>query len=221
MREPDRMVRLDDLFDDGTGVAPVDQAPAPPSRPAPPLATARWWLVHGLAALVFGTALYGVLRLAQLGVPYPLIVVTLVSIMVLRQVIGELSAASEHPLPDAVTGRGITPAPPGAAEADKRFGGLRDSVGPADGVRFAVGRWDDRFTWSERDPGRFTTLVVPRLREIADERLRQRHGVTRASDPRRAQELLGPQVWEALHVPPGRNPEPRDVASIVAQLESL
>jgi hypothetical protein len=66
----------------------------------------------------------------------------------------------------------------------------------ADGVLAAVRHWDRRLADTGRgagDPG----LGVA-LGELADERLRQRHGLTRASDPARARALLGEAVWALL-----------------------
>ena len=63
--------------------------------------------------------------------------------------------------------------------------------------------------------------MLPRIGELADERLRQRHGLTRASDPHRARQLLGEEAWQFLHTRPRRKVNPRDVASIVAKVEGL
>jgi len=223
----DRMVRLDELFDQQGGMdefgSLVRRQPERDDRP--PLATARWWIVHVFAALALATVIFGLLRFMRLSVPYPLITVTVLAIFVLRQVLGEISARAQHPLPDAVTGRGIEPTPPGFVDARQQERdqavGLRQSVGPSDGLKFAVGRWEDRLSWSERDPDRFGTLVVPRLRELVDERLRQRHGLTCRSDPRRARQVLGEEVWAVLYGPVTRKLDPRDVASVVARLESI
>ena len=42
-----------------------------------------------------------------------------------------------------------------------------------------------------------------RCAELTDERLRQRHGITRASDPRRARQLLGEPLWSCSVPTPG------------------
>jgi hypothetical protein len=223
----ERMVHLDELFDQQGGMDEFGSlVRRPPERDdRPPLATVRWWALQGFAAFVLATVMYGLLRFMRLGVPYALLVVTVMAILVLRQVLGEITTRAEHPLPDAVTGRGIEPTPPGVVDEQQRAReqavGLRQSVGPTDGLKFAVGRWEDRLSWSERDPARFGTLVVPRLRELVDERLRQRHGFSCASDPRRAQQVLGEEVWAVLHGPSTRKLDPRDVASMVARLESI
>jgi hypothetical protein len=60
-----------------------------------------------------------------------------------------------------------------------------------DGVVVAVRRWDRRLATT--DSG-----LSASLGELADERLRQRHGITRASDPSRARALLGEPVWALL-----------------------
>ena len=62
-----------------------------------------------------------------------------------------------------------------------------------------TGGWTGAPTNAER----FGSTVARRLGELADERLRQRHGLTRASDPARARELLGDQAVGA-HPRPGR-----------------
>jgi hypothetical protein len=223
----DRMVRLDELFDQQGGMdefgSLVRRPPDDDDRP--PLATARWWVVHVFGALALATVIFGLLRFMRLGVPYPLIAITVLAIFVLRQVLNDITARSEHPLPDSVTGRGIEPTPPGVIDERQRAReesvGLRQSVGPTDGLRFAVGRWEDRLSWSERDAARFGNLVVPRLRELVDERLRQRYGLTSASDPRRARQIVGDDVWHILHRPATRKLDPRDIASMVARLESI
>jgi hypothetical protein len=223
----DRMVRLDELFEQPGSMdefgSLVRRSPDRDDRP--PLATARWWIVHIFAAVSLGTIIYGLLRFMRLGVPYGLVAVTVLAILVLKHVLGEISARAEHPLPDAVTGRGIEPTAPGVVDdrqpEREEAAGLRQSVGPTDGLKYAIGRWEDRLSWSERDPQRFGSLVVPRLRELVDERLRQRYGLTCASDPRRAQQVLGEQVWTLLHGPATRKLDPRDVASVVARLESI
>jgi hypothetical protein len=91
----------------------------------------------------------------------------------------------------------------------------------ADGLRGAVRRWEARLDSSQDDPGRFSRNVLPVLAELADERLRQRHGITRASDPRRARELLGEPLWQVLAEPDRRPPKAREWAAHVAALEKL
>ncbi|GAB3798945.1 hypothetical protein [Micromonospora zhanjiangensis] len=90
-----------------------------------------------------------------------------------------------------------------------------------DALRGAVNPWERVLGWTEGKPDRFAEKVLPRLGELVDERLRQRHGLTRESDPTRARELLGEHLWSFLTVRPRRGPGPRDWAAVVAQLEKL
>jgi hypothetical protein len=67
----------------------------------------------------------------------------------------------------------------------------REPATRSDGVLMAVRRWDRRL--ANTDSG-----LSASLGDLADERLRQRHGLTRASDPARARALLGEPVWALL-----------------------
>ena len=207
MRELD-WVGLDDLFND----AP----PAPKPKPKAAVFTLRWWLRTALIAVGLSAALFAVLYMLRLLVPFPLIAVTVLAILVLR---AALRVVADEPLPTEVTGAGIEPLKPD--EFDGPLAGLRYSVAATDGLRFAISRWDDRLVWGDRDASRFASIVVPRIGELVDERLRQKHGITRASNPARARELLGDQAWAFLHAPLSHGYGPRDVASIVAKVEAL
>ncbi|MGC4894845.1 hypothetical protein [Micromonospora sp. DT31] len=90
-----------------------------------------------------------------------------------------------------------------------------------DAVLTAINGWERPLDWCADNPQRFTERVLPRLGELADERLRQRHGVTRESDPGRARALLGEPLWTFLDTPARRPPSPRDLAAIVAELEKI
>ncbi|MGC4804353.1 hypothetical protein [Micromonospora sp. DT233] len=90
-----------------------------------------------------------------------------------------------------------------------------------DALRAAINGWERPLDWSAGNPERFAGRILPRLGELADERLRQRHGVTRESDPARARALLGEQLSTFLDTPPRRTPSPRTLAAIVAELEKI
>jgi hypothetical protein len=51
--------------------------------------------------------------------------------------------------------------------------------------------------------------------------LRQRHGVSRADDPRRARELMGERLWMFLFSPLASTPNPRELAAVVDDMEKL
>ena len=92
---------------------------------------------------------------------------------------------------------------------------------PYDTLRIAVRRWEQQLDWSHNDGERFSRIVLPALTELADERLRLRHGVSRASDPRRARELMGEPLWQVLHDPGRRPPKAREMSAVVDALEKI
>jgi hypothetical protein len=90
-----------------------------------------------------------------------------------------------------------------------------------DGLRSAVRRWEQQLGWSQSEADRFSRNVLPVLAELTDERLRLRHGITRASDPHRARELLGEPLWRLLADRDRRPPKARELAAYVEALERL
>ena len=90
-----------------------------------------------------------------------------------------------------------------------------------DALRAAINGWERPLDWCADNRDRFNERILPRLGELADERLRQRHGVTRESDPDRARSVLGEPLWTFLATPVRRTPSPRDLAAIVAELEKI
>jgi len=92
---------------------------------------------------------------------------------------------------------------------------------PPDGLRHAVKRWESRLEWCHADAGAFNRKVIPALGEVVDERLRQRHGITRASDPARARQLVGEPLWSFLTTPVRRPPAPRELANLIAWMERI
>jgi hypothetical protein len=92
---------------------------------------------------------------------------------------------------------------------------------PPDGLRNAVKRWETRLDWCHADVNAFNRKVLPSLGEIVDERLRQRHGITRDSDPARARAVVGEQLWTFLSGPVRRPPTPRELAGLIAWMERI
>lgn len=214
--EGNGLVGIDELLDTGTySVADIERRTGRRLRRRH--YDARWWIRHLFFALAIATVLFGILWILRILVPYPLVLTSVFAVLVLRDAIA--NGLRVDGLPPEVTGAGLDLLPDD--DPVMTFGGLREATATADGVRFAVARWDDRLTWGERDPSRFGTLVLPRLSDLVDERLRQRHGITRQGDPARARELLGDPLWTLLTTRPKRPPGPRDVASIVATVEAL
>ncbi len=163
---------------------------------------AGWWIRTGLwAAALTAVAVLGLLMVG-VRVSAVLLFAGFLTLFVLRRVVAQVAAP---PAPRARSGNG----------AD----GSDDGRSP-DALRSAVRRWEARLDWSQTDDERFSRILLPVLGELTDERLRQRHGLTRASDPRRARELIGEPLWRLLSQP-GRRPRARELAAHVETLEKL
>ncbi|MGI5212162.1 hypothetical protein [Plantactinospora sp. CA-290183] len=181
-----------------------DEEPAGPVRRRGAL---RRWLpaVFGAAALAAAVVLG--LRMVGVGVSAPAVFAGFLALILLRRVTARLAP----PPPVRIRLPGGTR---DSDEADYNWA-ARDALGSA------VNRWETKLAWSQGEPERFARGVLPMLGDLADERLRQRHGITRASDPARARKLLGEPLWALLAAPPKRTPAPRDLAALVAPLEKL
>jgi hypothetical protein len=90
-----------------------------------------------------------------------------------------------------------------------------------DGLNSAINRWDVMLDWCHTDVARFNRRVLPRLGELVEERLRQKHGITGAADPQGARRILGDPLWNFVTSPSRRPPAPRDLDQIVTALEKL
>lgn len=110
-------------------------------------------------------------------------------------------------------------APPPSPRLRSRIGSGSPPAG--DALRAAVRRWEQNLDRAHSDPELHARNVLPVLAELTDERLRLRHGITRASDPRRARELLGDDLWSALSEPGRRALKARDVETYLDAMERL
>ncbi|MEV4463069.1 hypothetical protein AB0J51_05535 [Micromonospora echinofusca] len=161
--------------------------------------------VAGVAAVV--VVLVAGLRVVGLRVSLPVLVAGVVALFLVRRVVAALA-----PPPPSRSG-GRTPA---TTDDDGTW-----NWGARDALRAAINGWERPLDWAGKDRERFAERILPRIGELADERLRQRHGLTRESDPERARALLGDRVWTFLSTPSRRPPSPRDLAAIVAELEKI
>lgn len=109
-------------------------------------------------------------------------------------------------------------APPPSRHAGRYH---EDRMPLPDGLNLAINRWDTMLDWCHTDVARYNRRVLPRLGELADERLRLRHGVTRTSDPSRARSILGDALWTQVTMPLRRPPGQRELEQIVSALEKL
>ncbi|QFZ24007.1 hypothetical protein EKG83_03595 [Saccharothrix syringae] len=74
-----------------------------------------------------------------------------------------------------------------------------------------------RFAEAAADRDRFTRRVQPRLRRLAEARLRQVHGVPDLDDPR-ARTVLDPDLFRLLTDPSASLPEPARLAELLEGL---
>ncbi len=164
------------------------------------------WVPRMLAATAATVVVVVVgLRAVGLQVSLWIIVAGVLAVLAVRRV----TAALSPPPPPRAGGR-----PPAGEEPGTWNWAAQDALRGFNG-------WERPLDWCGSDRDRFNARILPRLGELADERLRQKHGVTRESDPARARALLGEPLWTFLDTPSRRPPSPRDLAVIVAQLENL
>ncbi|XTZ17612.1 hypothetical protein ACQSSU_09710 [Micromonospora echinospora] len=162
----------------------------------------RWLLRTVLVTGAATAVLVAVLRAVGFTVSLPVLVAGVLALLGVRAVTGRL-------------------APPPPSRRSTRVTGPDEPPPAGDALRTAVDGWALPLAWATSEPERFTRVVLPRITELADERLRQRHGVTRESDPARARALLGERLWTFLAAPGRRPLSPRDLAAIVAELEKI
>ncbi len=182
-----------------------------PERPSRSGSDALWWWLlkaAGIAALAAGVA-YGIARLAGYSVPFLLLFMV---VLCLEMLYALLQWIRPRPLPATLV-RASTE----LVSADQETGRGQD------GLYLAAARWDTRLAWArlQNDKGQFARTVQPLLIGIIDERLRQRHGVLRSADPRRARALIGEHLWAFVTVPAAKNPSPREVAGVIALMEAI
>jgi len=187
------MTRLDDL---------LSYEDKPPSR-------RRW----RLPARIIRTAIFcGIvsalvwefLRLHGVGVPYVLLLTVIMAGGALYQMLRWLSPPR---IPETLRDTQVAPG--------------KEHIRDSDGVFRAVRRWAGRMDWTEDDLARFAQVVQPAIADVVDERLRQRHGIVRSTEPDRARELCGPELWTFITKPVTRRLSPNELAAVVAAMEAL
>jgi hypothetical protein len=192
---------LDELFsfaDEPVADEPQPDEEKPPSR-------AGWVIRNVLLVAVATLVTVAALRIAGIRVSILIIVAAFVALRLLMLAVAEVAP------------------PPAARPSTRRPGEESGSYRwtGTDSLRAAVRRWEQRLEWSQSDADRFSRNVLPVLAELTDERLRLKHGITRASDPRRARELVGEPLWQALAEPGRRPPRRSDLATYTEALERL
>lgn len=166
-----------------------------------------FWLLRTALAVVGLTAVtVAALSVLGVGLPVPVIFAAFLTLSTLRRLVGGVAPPSPRPV---------------ALPRDPAFDDGTYRWGSGDPLAEGVARWERKLAWSKGEPKRFAKSVHPALAELVDERLRLRHGVTRAADPDRARALLGDLLWTFLARPPKRTPAPRDLAVLLAEVEKL
>ncbi|MEU4624159.1 hypothetical protein AB0G04_29805 [Actinoplanes sp. NPDC023801] len=187
---------LDDLFDIAEGQPRTEEPESVAKRRSIAFTLAANALVIGLVTVVVTAGL----RALDTSISLLLLVSLLIG---LRLVIHAVTVV----------------APPPAPRLRSRIGSGTPPT--ADALRAAVRRWEQNLDRAHSDPDLYARNVLPVLAELTDERLRLRHGITRASDPRRARELLGDDLWSALSGPGRRALKARDVETYLDAMERL
>jgi hypothetical protein len=202
MSDRERVGGLDDLFA-AADEPPVEEPVEVERRPR----SGALWVVRNLLLVTAATVVtVAALRSAGMSVSILVVIAAFIALRLLMLAVAEVAPP---PVPKRSTRRN-------AADDE----GFYHWAG-TDSLRSAVRRWEQRLEWSHSDPEAFSRNVLPVLAELTDERLRLRHGITRASDPRRALELLGEPLWRALDDPGRRPPKARDLETYIETLERL
>jgi len=186
---------LDDLF--SLGAEPVEE-------PAEPVAKKRSTPVVLLrnALLIVAATVVTVAALRSVGTHVSLLLIV-AFYTGLRLVLFAVGEVAPPPVPK------------------RRRGFAKGGDRAPDSLRAAVRRWERNLDRAHADPDLYARNVLPVLAELADERLRLRHGITRAADPRRARELLGDPLWAALHDRGRRSAKSSELETYVNALERL
>ena len=192
--------RLEDLlrFDERRSYVPVEEPP--PYR----------WLWLALSGTFIATVVVLImLRLIGFTAPFLLVFLVCAGAVGIRTIVRTVAERRWRRVGDLVkqvSGSSLIP-PGGFVRRD-------------DGMLEAIRRWDRRLEWGAANPVRYAHTVAPRLGELADRWLQQRHGLSRASDPARARALLGEQAWATLHPAAGSAPTTREIFQALQRLET-
>jgi hypothetical protein len=201
LRRPGRGAEADADLDDLFSYDEAEEPSGPPRFDSRP-----WVVISILQTFAASAVVYTGFRALDLAASYAVIVAVCAGLVLVRQAVLVTREPRWQRTRDLV--RAHAP-------------GLAESSEDGDGMLNAIGRWDRRLDWGTTTGERFTSAVGRRIGELADERLRQRHGLTRASDPARALELLGADAWALIHGQVGGSPQPALVARALARIEAL
>lgn len=99
-------------------------------------------------------------------------------------------------------------------------------LGPPDELDTRLARLEAALRYATDSRGQYERSVRPMLADLVAERLRGRHGVDLASDPRRARTILGEELWHLVSAAadreaPGAGPPPAELDRLLSQVEAL
>ncbi|WP_433374796.1 hypothetical protein ACQPZX_04690 [Actinoplanes sp. CA-142083] len=186
---------LDDLF--SFRDEPVEEAAEPVAKRR---STGLWILRNALLIVAATVVTVAALRAANIHISLLLIIAFFVG---LRLVLFAVSEVAPPALPK------------------RRSSSSESGRNQGDALRATVRRWERSLDRAHSDADLYARNVLPALAELADERLRLRHGITRSSDPRRARELLGDPLWAALHDRGRHTAKAVELETYVTALERL
>ena len=186
---------LDDLF--SFRDEPVEE----PAEPVVKRRSTGLWILRNVLLIVVATVVtVAALRAANIHISVLLIIAFFVGLRLVLFAVSEV-------------------APP--SQPKRRSSGAGAGRSQGDALRATVRRWERILGRAQSDPDLYARNVLPALAELADERLRLRHGITRATDPRRARELLGDPLWAALHDRGRHTAKASELETYVTALERL
>jgi hypothetical protein len=170
----------------------------------------RWVVRAALVAFAAAAVIAVLFRVFALAPPFSLVLAVCVGAVLVRRAVSVTGEPYPYRTRDLVRSRG----PSTRINPSEWYEG-------ADGMIESVRRWERRLEWGITTREWFDATVAAKLGELVDERLRQRHGLTRASDPVRARALLGEEVWDLLHGGIRRAPRVADVARAISIVERI
>jgi hypothetical protein len=163
----------------------------------------RYAILVGLGVIISAIPIRWVLGVFGLDVPYVLVLGVLAAFAGIRATVRLLHI---RPVPSSLRQN-----PP-----LERWG-----ADEHDGIHDAVRSWSGRLDYAQDNPRNFPRMIQPALVHIIEERIRLMHGVTRATDPHRFAQLVGPELSALLAGPVSAQVTPQMIATLVARMEAL
>lgn len=92
----------------------------------------------------------------------------------------------------------------------------------AEGGFDSLSALEHRLSWGSVDLDRYEARVRPQLARLAEERLRQRHGVDFVSQPEVARRMVGEPLWQLMTGGPSQAPPTRShLSALLTAIEQI